>query len=218
MKSLERAAALIEELNNDTVHNVHTNLINEVDDNCETLPRNFVTHKSLENLKYCNSAQRDSAIIELRKMKYLPQYASTIREVCSDPFRLMFWTKEQIFAFCQLKKRQRVVLSFDATGGLISRASIVQDIKKKFGTIPEVPHIFLYLLCIKNNHGISVPVGQMLSAAQDSVTISFILNKWMSEFFLPDEFIVGDSKALLKAILLSCTRFRTITDYLNVEC
>lgn len=212
----ERAADLIIELNDDTVHNVHTKLVNDLDDDLDRLPRNFVDHKSLENLKYRKNAQRHSAITELRKMKYLPQYGSSIKEVCCDPFKLIFWSKEQLFCFCQLKKRQRIVLSFDATGGLVNRASIMQDVKEFFETTPEVPHIFLYLLCMKNDIGTSVPVGQMLSASQDSLTISYFLNKWMSEFCIPDEFIVDDSKALHKAILLSCTRFRKMTDYLDV--
>lgn len=212
----DRATDLIVELNDNTVHNVHTKLVNDLDDDLDKLPRDFVDHKSLENLKYRKNTQQHSVITELCKMKYLPQYDSSIKEICCDPFRLIFWSKEQLFSFCQLKKRQRVVLSFDATGGLVSRASIMQDVKQFFETTPEVPHIFLYLLCMKNDIGTSVPVGQMLSAAQDSVTISYFLNKWTNEFCIPDEIIVDDSKALHKAILLSCTRFRKMIDYLNL--
>lgn len=211
----DTAADLINQLNKDTVHNVHMKLVNDLDEDLEKLPRDFIDHKSLENLKYRNNAQRDSAITELRKMKYLPHYASAIKEVCCDPFKLMFWTKEQLFCFCQLKKKQRVVLSFDATGGLISRASITQDVNKFFEKPLEIPHIFLYSLCMKNIHGTSVPIGQMLSASQDSVTISYFLNMWTNQFCIPNEFIIDDSKALQKAILLSCTRFRKMTDYLT---
>lgn len=193
----ERAANLIDDLNHD------------MDGDLDKLPRDFVGHKSLQNLKYRSNAKRDSAITELRKMKNLPQYNTTIKEVCCDPFRVMFWSKEQIFCFCQLKKNQRVILSFDATGGLVSRTSLTQDVRKFFETPPEIPHIFLYLICMKNEHGVSVPLGQMISASQDSVKISFFLSKWISEFCSPHEFIVDDSKALHKAILLSCTLFQT---------
>lgn len=139
----------------------------------DELPRDFVSHKSLKNLKYRKNAQRNSAIVELRKMKHLPQCGSSIKEVCCEPFKLLFWTREQLFSFCQLKKRERVFLSFDKRVGLVSRASIMKDLKPFFETTPEVPHISLYLLCIKNDHGTSVPVGQMLSSSQDSITISF---------------------------------------------
>lgn len=43
-------------------------LVNDLDEDLEKLPRDFIDHKSLENLKYRNNAQRDSAITELRKM------------------------------------------------------------------------------------------------------------------------------------------------------
>lgn len=213
----DKATALIEELKSDTPHNVHIKSINELDDDLSKLPRDFINHKSLENLKYRHNAAENSAITELRKMKYLPQYGSSIKEICCDPFRLIFWTNEQLFYFFKLKKKQRIALSFDATGGLISRASIMQDITKYFDKTPETSHIFLYMLCVKNDNGISVPLGQMLSASQDSVTISFFLSKWLCDFGQPDEIVVDDSKALQKAILSSCTRFRIMDDYL-CEC
>lgn len=95
----ETAEKLISNLKEDTVHNVHMALVNEmdIDSDTENMPRDFVSHKSLENLKYRTNAMTDSAIIELRKMKYLPQYSAAIKEICTDPFRIMFWTKEQSF-------------------------------------------------------------------------------------------------------------------------
>lgn len=212
----DKAVALINELKSDTTHNVYVNMVNELNDSLDKLPRDFPNEKALANLKSRNEAKRESAIIELRKMKYLPQY-SGIKEICTDPFRLIFWTRDQIFTFFQLKNRQRVVLSFDATGGLVNRASIMQDISKFFEVTPEVSHIFLYLLCLKNDNGVSIPIGQMLSASQDSVTISFFLQKWIRDFGSPDEIVVDDSKALQRAIVLSCTRFRSACDYLNAS-
>lgn len=211
----EKAFKLVEELKSDTVHNVHMNMVDELDESIERLPRDFPLHKTLENLKYRSQAHQDSAIIELRKMKYLPQYSSALKEICTDPFRIVFWTKEQIFTFFQIRKRERVCLSFDATGGLINRHSLLLDIKPYFDSLPELPHIFLYLLCIKCSGNISIPVGQMLSALQDSVTIKYFLDLWAKEFAIPDEVTVDDSAALQKSIVLSFTRFTSVIEYLN---
>lgn len=211
----DKARSLSADLNNDSVHNVHTKLVNELSDDIDSIPRDFPTTKSLENLKYRKNANEESAITELRKMKYSPAFSNTLKEICTDPFRIMFWTQAEVYAFFQIKKRQRVCLSFDATGGLISRASILQDIKHHFETVPYIPHVFLYLLCLKNKNGMSIPVGQMLSSEQDSTTISMFLNKWLDDFSIPNEVVCDDSAALHKAVVRSFTRFRSVDDYLN---
>lgn len=211
----ERAADFLSQMKSDTVHNVHIKMVNELDDELEHLPRDFVSHKSLENLKYKANANNKPALIELRRMKYCPQYGSCIKSIGSDPFKVIFWTKEQLFCFFQIKKRQRVSVSLDATGGIVSGASLYQDIKQYFDKIPESPHIMLYLLCVKNELGTSVPVGQMLSAEQDHLTIGDFLIRWTHEFALPDEFVVDDSGALQKAIIIYCTRFKSVNDYLK---
>lgn len=216
----EKASSLISDLNSDTTHNVHMKLVNNLDDSLTRTPRDYVTHKSLKNLKYRNNSKNDSAITELRKMKYLPQYSSAIKEVCTDPLRIMFWTKEQIFCYNQLKRRQRMCLSFDATGGLISRASVLQDIQHEFDILPEIPHMFLYLLSVKkleyySPEDTSIPVGQMISAVQDSTAISYFLERWMSEFDIPHEMVCDDSAALQKSIVRSFTRFRSTAEYID---
>lgn len=211
----DRAQCLLAELDKETVHNVHMKSVNSVSDDAEHLPRDFPNRKSLENLKYRRNTQEDSAINVLRQMKYLPGYSSTIKEICTDPFRTMFWTPSQTFIYFQLKKRQRICLSFDATGGLISRSSILFDIKHRFDKMPEIPHIFLYLMCVKNCDGVSVPVGQMLSSQQDSTTISMFLNRWLDDFSQPDEIVTDDSSALQKSIVRSFTRFQSVKDYVE---
>lgn len=211
----DRALNLIGDLNSNTTHNVHMEIVNGLDDDLDRLPRDFVSHKALENLKYRTSAKNESAIIELRKMKYLPQYGSSIKELCTDPFRIIFWTKEQVFCFIKLKKTQRICISLDATGGVISRASILQDINKYFDEPPNIPHIFLYLICVKSDTGPSVPVGQMLSAQQDTITINYFLSRWLLEFGQPDELVCDDSAALIKATVLSFTQFKNVGDYID---
>lgn len=204
------------DLAKETSHNIHMRLVNELDENAERLPRDFPSQKSLQNLRYRMNANTDSAITELRKMTYMPQYLSTLKEVCAVPFRVRFWTAEQVYAFMQLKKRQRICLSFDATGGIISNASIQQDMKKHCENLPEIPHVFLYLICVKNDKGVSVPVGQFLSAEQDSNTISFFLNTWAKDFSKDiDEVVTDDSAALQLSIVMSFTRFRDTNEYIE---
>lgn len=111
-------------------------------------------------------------------------------------------------------------LSLDSTAGLISRASVLQDIQKDFDILPEIPHIFLYLFSVKkldhySPEDTSIPVGQMLSATQDSTTISYFIDRWILEFGVPDEIACDDSAALQKSIVRSFTRFRSTADYID---
>lgn len=111
-------------------------------------------------------------------------------------------------------------LSFDATGGIISRASVLQDIQKDFDILRFIPHIFLYLFSVKkldhySPEDTSIPVGQMLSATQDSTTISYFLDRWILEFGVPDEIACDDSAALQKSIVRSFTRFRSTEEYIH---
>lgn len=66
----------------------------------------------------------------------------------------------------------------------------------------KLPHIFLYLIVAKTRTGSSVVVGQMLSADQKASTIGFWLDWWLNRFKPPEEAIMDESAALMKACIL----------------
>lgn len=155
-------------------------------------------------------------------MKYDPSYNGAIKEVSTDPFSVLFWSKEQQFYYSQI---QNPCISVDATGGLISTSGLLSDIKTELKVDVRLPHIFLHLISVKNRDGNSVPVGQMLSAQQDSVKISYFFKRWLSDFSMPVEVVTDDSAAYHKSASDSFAKCYDIKEYitkcfsaLNGEC
>lgn len=67
--TVARAKSLIPALEKDTVFNVHSDLINEFDPNLEFLPSNYVSQKSLANIKHRYINNKPGSFNELREMK-----------------------------------------------------------------------------------------------------------------------------------------------------
>lgn len=195
--TVNRAKSLVAALKQDTVFNVHSDLINEFDAECEFLPRNYVPQKSLSNIKHRYINNNLNSISALRQLKYT-DYCDVIKEIGTDPFFVIFWTPLQKFLYSQISKRERCIISIDATGGLVSNIGLLADLTKKV----QLPHIFLYLICIKNKEGASLPVAQCLSAQQDTTKIQYFLKRFIEEFGAPKEVNLDAGKALQK----SCAR------------
>lgn len=206
--TIARSKSLLPALESDTVYNVHSDLVNEFGD-CDFLPRNYVTEKSLSNLKHRYISNKNTSINELRNMKYSPEYCEIIKEIGTDPFFVLYWTPAQKFVFSQTAKRERLIVSLDATGGLISNLGLMTDLSKKV----ELPHIFLYQICLKQNAGKSIPIAQCLSAQQDTKKIIYFLERFLDDFGCPHEVNLDDGKALLKACAKSFTSCENIADY-----
>lgn len=205
-----RAKSLIPALKADTVHNVHSDLINEYDPESEFVPRNYVSQKALANVKHEYINKRDNSIAALRNMKY-GEYADIIKEIGYDPFFVIFYTPAQKFVHMQNSKKGRVVLSIDATGGLISNKQLMADLSKK----TELPHILLYLICLKLQDGRSIPLAQFLSAEQDTTKIKYFLQRFTEDFGHPDEIILDQGTALQKACAEIFTGSDNIADYVE---
>lgn len=75
---------------------------------------------------------RHSTVSAVRAIKYLPEYGGAIKEFGSDPLTVIFWNDYQMFLFNQIRKRQRVRLSIDATGSLIKNSSLISDLHHMF--------------------------------------------------------------------------------------
>lgn len=206
--TVARSKSLLPALESDTVYNVHTDLVNEFGD-CDVLPRDYVSEKSLSNLKHRYISNKNTSINELRNMKYSPDYCEIIKEIGTDPFFVLYWTPAQKFVFSQTSKRERVVVSLDATGGLVSNLGLMTELAKKV----ELPHIFLYQICLKQNSGKSIPIAQCLSAQQDTKKIIYFLERFLDDFGCPHEVNLDDGKALLKACAKSFACCENIAEY-----
>lgn len=185
-----KAKELFKQVQSDSVHNVHLKQMQDVPDDAECLPADFVSHKSLTNIKSRHSLCKESAINELRKMKYSAEYGNTIKELQTDPFVVTFWTTQQIHLYAQ-KAAGYIKISIDATGSVVTNNSFLTDIGDSLERKVALPHVFLYLISLKCEDK-SIPVGQMLSAQQDSTRISYFFSRWLEDFKKPSEVVVDD--------------------------
>lgn len=120
-----------------------------------------------------------------------------------------------MFYYAQIAKKQELGISLDAIGGLVAKSSFVKDVKVNDDSGLHFSHIFLYLISLKNNKGISIPVGQMLSAQQDSLQITYFLQRWLADFKCPKEITIDDSAALLKSCAITFSKCTSTCDYIQ---
>lgn len=215
----ERRMNFADKLKNNNAYNVLNELaLEEEKDNSgrELRVRRYPTKNALNILKSRErrkNALHESTVTSIRLMKYLPEYDGDIKEFGTDPLHLIFWNKYQQFFFHQIKKNQRVCVSIDATGSLISTPSLISDLNLKNNV--TLPHVFLYLIMMKNENGKSEPIGQFLSADQHTRKIAYFLDKWKESFATPDEVTIDDSAALIKATIVSFTSCNSTHEYLE---
>lgn len=211
-----RANLVYDELKSDTVLNVFHKQTESIPHDADHLPRNFMSYKSIENIKTNHIRSNSSALNELRRMKYSAEYENVIKEIATDPFVLIFWTKAQVHCYAQIAAgKGKACISLDATGSLISNNSLLADISDSLERDIRLPHIFLYLISVKNDDGKSIPVGQMLSAQQDSTRITYFFKRWLESFKKPAEVAIDDSKALLKSCAESFALCEDTKDYIR---
>lgn len=203
-----KAKSLISALKADTVFNVHSDLVNEIDTESEFLPRNYVSQKSLSNVKHRYINNQSNSINALRDLKY-GDYCDVIKEIGTDPFFALFWTSTQKYVYSQIAKRGRTVISIDATGGLVSNHGLLIGLAKRV----QLPHIFLYLICLKKQDGSSIPIAQLLSAQQDTKKIKYFLERFQEDFGTPNEVNLDEGKALQKACAKVFADCKDIAEY-----
>lgn len=211
-----RANDVFKQLQNDTVCNVFHKQTEDIPYDADHLPRDFMTYKNIENIKTRHSQMNSSALNELRRMKHSAEFDNAIKEIGVEPFVVHFWTKAQVHFYSQIAAgKGKASISLDATGSMISNKSLLTDIQASLERDFRLPHVFLYLISVKNHDGASVPVGQMLSAQQDSTRIAYFLKRWLESFKRPAEAVMDDSKALLKSCAESFTSCENINDYIR---
>lgn len=210
-----RSKQFLTKLQNKTTYNVYHDQTQGISDDAKHLPRDFVSVKSLENIKYNYNKSKESPINELRIMKYSPEWDDAIKEISVNPFVVTFWSKQQIFFYAQkASEKGGPCVSLDATGSVILSNNLTSDIREAVGRDIYTPHVFLYLISIKSMDGNSVPVAQMLSSQQDSTRISYFFDRWCQDFKKPVEVVIDDSKAFKKSCSKSFAGCENIKEYI----
>lgn len=172
--------------------------------------------KSIRHKVLNNSMLDQNCINALRKMKYLPQFEGAIKEISTDPLRVIFWTRYQEMWYKNYAENEIPNISVDATGSIVTSANLLSALGLDH---IKLPHIFLYLIVAKTSEGVSVPVGQFLSADQRSIAISYFFQSWQLAFKkLPRVIVLDDSAALLKSCVISFTSCQSSKDYVHNCC
>lgn len=73
----ERAVILRSKLQNDSDHNIHRGIVNEIPDDLNHLPRDFVSEKSLHSFKSLGKSNKETCVQEIFKLMSIPKFKNT---------------------------------------------------------------------------------------------------------------------------------------------
>ncbi|KAF0702547.1 Uncharacterized protein FWK35_00035747 [Aphis craccivora] len=107
------------------------------------------------------------SLVELKRNS---TFAGSLHNIGIDPFLAHYWTGHQLLIYKDICK-QYAKLSIYATVGLVKK------IIRSSLSLPSA-HIFLYEAVISTHYG-QIPVSQMLSEKQDTLTIFNWLTNWI---------------------------------------
>jgi len=145
----------------------------------------------------------------LIEFKHNSSFSGSIHSIGIDPFMVHYWSRHQIMIYKDAKK-EYCRLSIDATGGLVKK------INRTSLNISSA-YIFLYEAVISTSFG-HLPVAQMLSEKQDTLTICTWLSNWKKNaIHEPNETVCDYSKALLGALTRSFCDGMSLKTY-NESC
>lgn len=176
-------------------------------------PRDLPSRAALATLRYRQRNESfldENCIMALRKLKYLPEFEGAIKEIATDPLHVVFWTDYQELWYRRYAATERTCVSLDATGGIAISSNLLAGLDPI-----KLPHIFLYLIVARQSTGVSVVVGQLLSANQHFAQISYFPQTWTSKFGTPKEAVMDDSAALLKSCVMSFASCQSVNEYLK---
>lgn len=208
---------LAETLKNNSALKVQTIKVNELIPDNEKLPEgDFVpvmqtlnSYRIIKFLENCTGEDEDPIDALLNWKDSTLQ--NVISLVCHSPFTVHYRTALQLALYIALSKNGRMSVSLDATGSCIRPPRRSQ---KMHGS-EKLKHVFLYSALAKTDSK-SVPIAQMITQDQSSENIEFFLKKmFRTPIKPPDEFVVDESKAILKALVVTFTSCDGIATYID---
>lgn len=197
----ETKKGVVEALKHNTALKVQTMRVNELIPNNDTLETNFNplihTLNTYRTIKCKENISDEEPIETLLKWKETI-YRDVISLISYSPFTIHYQTKLQAAWYTAFSRKGRMSVSIDATG------SVVRPLKKsqKIDGSDKLKHVFLYSIYAKTNSK-SVPIGQMVTQDQTFENIEFFMRKMFKHpMRAPQEFVMDESKAQLKAIAI----------------
>lgn len=178
----------------------------------QTTPANLYNNNTLRKTKQQYNDKTLGIVLKtpvesLVELKRNSRFAGSIHDIGIDPFLVHYWTGHQLLIYKDVCK-QYAKLSIDATGGLVKKI-----IRSSLSL--SSAHIFLYEAVISTNYG-QIPVSQMISEKQDTLTIFNWLGNWIkSGVKTPNEAVCDYSMALLGAISMAFCKNSNIKSYVN---
>lgn len=194
----------------DAISYVRTQAKNLID--CEgpyppILPKTTIISKAISETKNKRLGLTGSKSINNLMNAKDTTHIGSIHNIGGSPFLCYYWTKGQKLLYkLHYKNDAQSFMTIDATG------SIVKKIKY---THSKSSHIFLHQ-CMSVSRTEGVPVFQMLSAQQDTVTNTSWLLKIISSGVSVSRMVVCDfSQALLISISIAFAHKRDLRDYMQ---
>ena len=133
--------------------------------------------------------------------------ANVIHTIGLSPFMVHFWTNTQIHIYFEYAKREPAEIFIDATGGIIKKIIISDEIKTKV--------IFIYFIVINTESG-QICVAHMITESHNTISLLFFLLEWVRLGAPHPKVVTSDgSVALLTAIVRAFTGKFIIDEYVD---
>lgn len=192
----EKRSIVSKQLNNDLAFNWRRKNVEDMEFGSLSPPnlyRNNILRKAKQEYKEKSlGISTKDPVKSLIKFKQNSSHNGSIHNIGIDPFVVHYWSDHQIIIYKDLNKEYSR-LSIDATGGLVKKL-------KRTSLNLSSSYIFLYEAVISTNFG-HIPVAQMLSEKQDTLTIWNWLEQWKKYVDKePKETVCDYSRALLGAL------------------
>lgn len=171
------------------------------------------TAKYRTKIRESNERLDADPVIAVAKMAHHNDTSKYIHAVAIHPFCVMYATLAQAALIRSNTKRERIVLSVDATGVSL----LLSPIASKSEKTGKMKRCFLYVITLQSATERGLPLYQMLSQDHRSIQINnMMLNcKSQNNDFTPNEIVVDDSAALLLSSVTCFTEFNSVNKYLD---
>lgn len=165
---------LVDCLKHESVESYRTNLASKVlKETDRREPPHLYSANVMRTAKYefQQKEYRDpNPLMAVAKLKRSTEGRNVVRDIGLDPAVVYFWSNHQLRVYNALRASPDACLCIDATGN-VAKHYIHVDNKKS-------QHMFLYHGVLHCSVG-TLPVFSMFSEAQDTVTISSCLRRWI---------------------------------------
>lgn len=160
-------------------------------------------------LHKCREQRKEEDPVDVLLQWKDTKFQNVILAIGHSPFFMFYRTALQLAWYVIESKNGDIIISIDATGGLVTPPFRSQKIEGS----ERLKHVFFYSIMVKTSTK-SIPIAQMLSQEQTSEFIVFFLRKTFKGLKAPRQIVCDESKALLKSLCIAFANFEKIGDYI----